>query len=236
MAPTLRNHKRGVGKVFGKRLSGPSVKGKIDFMTAAQTIPLITIEQYLAAEEDAEIRHEYLGGYIYAMAGAKVIHNRITANAQGSLFASLRGKPCEAFNSDMKVRVEMSRHTRFYYPDAMVVCHSTPDQQTWQDEPVVIVEVASESTRRADQGEKREAYQSIPSLLVYLLVETDRPRVVVYRRTAPGPEGFEPELYEGIEAVVPLAEIEAELPLAELYQRIDFSSASVTDKSPDDAG
>lgn len=128
-------------------------------MTAAQEIPLISVEQYLAAEQDAAIRHEYLGGYVYAMAGAKIIHNRITASALVSLGSRLRGKPCEAFNSDVKVRIQLSSHTRFYYPDAMVVCESNPDQQTWQDRPVVIVEVASESTRRVDQGEKREAYQ-----------------------------------------------------------------------------
>ena len=95
----------------------------------------------------------------------------------------------------MKVRVQMKSHTRFYYPDATVVCDPAPPQQTWQDRPVVIVEVASESTRRVDEGEKREAYLTIPSLAVYLLVETDRPRVVAYRRVAEGSgtEHFEAE-------------------------------------------
>lgn len=68
------------------------------------------------------------------------------------------------------------------------------------------------------------------------MVETDRPRVVAYRRTGEGPEGFKPELYEGMDAVVPLSEIDAELPLTELYERVDFQAASRADESPDAAG
>ena len=114
----------------------------------------------------------------------------------------------------------MPDHVRFYYPDALVVCHPNPDDDHFQDHPVVIVEVLSESTRRTDLGEKRAAYLTIPSLKVLLLVETDEPRVTLHRRKADG--GFHIEHHLGLEAVVPLPEISATLPLAELYERVAF--------------
>lgn len=191
-------------------------------MSAAKQIELISVEDYLAGELASEVKHEYLGGYVYAMAGARTIHNRIANTWCAMLYNQLRGKPCEPFNSDMKVRVRLPTHTQFYYPDGMVVCEPNPANQTFQDKPVVIAEVASQSTKRIDEIEKREAYLTLPSLMVYLLIETDRPRVVVHRRTD---DGFLAEVYEGLDAVVPLEAIEAELPLAELYERVDFENA-----------
>ncbi len=188
-------------------------------------MPLLSVEDYLAAETDGEVRHEYLGGYLYAMAGAKTVHNRIAANFLGALHFQLRGQPCEPFNSDMKLRIQMTSHTRFYYPDGMVVCTPNPPDDPYQDQPVVIAEVISESTRRTDEGEKREAYLSIPSLRVYLLIETDQPRVVAYRRdtdTAGSTGGFSSELYAGLEEAVPLDEVSARLALIDLYERVKF--------------
>lgn len=153
------------------------------------------------------------------MAGAKNAHNRIATNLLVALGRRLTGKPCEPFNSDMKVRVRLPTHTRFYYPDAMVVSAPNSPDETFQDKPVVIVEVVSEATRRIDEGEKREAYLTIPTLAAYLVVETDQPRVVVHRRTD---SGFIAEVYEGISAVIPLEAIKAELPLAEVYERVEL--------------
>jgi Uma2 family endonuclease len=102
----------------------------------------------------------------------------------------------------------------------MVVCQSNPETDHYQSQPVVVIEVLSESTRRADLGEKRDAYLAIPSLKALLLVETDVPKVIVYRRKPEG--GFSGELYEGLEAVVSLPEIEVELGLGEIYERVGF--------------
>ena len=187
-------------------------------MTAAMRIALVSVDDYLAGELDSEVRHEYAGGYIYAMAGARNVHNRIAGAWYGSLYVQLRGKPCEPFNSDTKVRIRFPTHTRFYYPDGMVVCQPNPAEDTFQDHPVVIAEVVSETTRRIDEGEKREAYLTIPTIMAYLVIETDSPRVVVHRRTE---SGFIAEAYEGPAAVIPLDAIEAELPLAELYERVE---------------
>ena len=188
-------------------------------MSAAKQMELISVEDYLTGELDSEIRHEYLGGFVYAMAGARTVHNRIATNWLLAIGQKLRGKPCEPFNSDMKVRVPLPTHTRFYYPDGMVVCDPNPDDATFQDRPVVIAEVVSESTRRTDEVEKRDHYFTISTLMAYMVIETDRPRVVVHRRID---DSFFAEVYEGLEAVIPLEVIETELPLAELYERVNF--------------
>lgn len=192
-------------------------------MTAAKQIRLMSVDEYLAAELVSDVKHEYAGGYVYAMAGARNVHNSIAGAFLGILHGELRGKACEPFNSDTKVRVRMPTHTRFYYPDGMVVCESNPGGDTFQDRPVVIAEVISEATRRIDEGEKREAYLTIPTLASYLLIESDRARVVVHERSD---SGFVPHLYEGFDAVIPLGAIKAELALADLYERIDFTAAA----------
>ena len=174
-------------------------------MTAALKWNLIAVEDYLAAELVSSIKHEYLGGVVHAMAGARILHNIIKGNAFGSLFARLRGKPCRPFDSDMKVRVDLSDHTRFYYPDVSIICRSNPKTDSFQNEPVVIFEVLSKATRRIDTGEKQDAYLKIPSLRVYVLIEQDSPLAIVFRRTD---AGFVREVYEGLDAVLPLSEVE----------------------------
>lgn len=192
-------------------------------MTAAKPLELISVDDYLAGELVSNVKHEYFGGYVYAMAGARTVHDKISAAFLGIMHGRLRGRPCQPFTADMKVRVPMATHTRFYYPDGMVVCEPNADQDTFQDCPVVIAEVISESTRRIDEGEKRDAYLTIPSLTDYLLIETGRPRVVVHARTD---AGFVTRVYEGTQAVVPLETIGADLPLADLYERVDFTAAA----------
>jgi Uma2 family endonuclease len=192
-------------------------------MTAAKKIPLISVEEYLARELVAKVKHEYTAGYVYAMAGARTQHNRVSVAFVSAMHSRLRGRPCEAFNSDMKVRIRVPTHTRVYYPDGMVVCESNSAGESFQDQPVVIAEVLSVKTRRTDEGEKREAYLTIPALAAYLLIETESARVVAYQRTA---EGFVARVYEGKEAIVPLDAIGTDLPLAELYERVDFAAAT----------
>jgi Uma2 family endonuclease len=176
----------------------------------------ISIEDYLAGEELAETKHEFLGGTVHAMAGGTNDHAAVAANALIALGSRLRGKPCRPFGSDTKVRIELPDHTRFYYPDVQVVCNRNPGTERFKENPVVVIEVLSESTRRTDLGEKRSAYLAIPALKVLLLVEPDCLRVTAYRRQPQG--GFAAEAYEGTEAVIALPELEAELPLAELYE------------------
>lgn len=191
-------------------------------MTAVKQPDFISVEDYLAGEETSEVKHEYLGGSVHAMAGATIRHNNIAGNCFGSLHGQLRGKSCQPFNSDTKIRIQYSDHTRLYYPDAMVVCESNPDTQHFQDRPVVVIEVLSDSTRRTDLGEKRDAYQTIPSLKVLMLVEPDSASVTVHRRQPAG--NFVAERYMGMDASIPLPEIEAALSLGELYERVELSA------------
>jgi Uma2 family endonuclease len=119
----------------------------------------------------------------------------------------------------MKVRIRQSRSTRFYYPDLSVVCHHNSGENTFQDSPVVIVEVISESTRRVDENEKRDAYLSINSLSVYILLESNVAEALLYRRSD---EGFVCETYRGLDALIPLPEIDCDLSLGEVYDQVQF--------------
>ena len=189
-------------------------------MSAVKQLQLISVDDYLAGELVSPVKHEYLGGFVYAMAGAKNSHNRIAVNILGRLHALLRGQRCQPCNSDTKVRVRSATHTRFYYPDTSVVCQENPRGDSYQDNPVVIFEVLSKGTRRADEGEKKDAYLSIPTLRAYVLVEQETATIVVYRR---GDQGFASEVHEGMDAVLPLPEIEVELPLREMYEGVEFA-------------
>lgn len=190
-------------------------------MTAAQKLNLISVEDYLAGELISPIKHEYLGGVVHAMAGARNVHNMIATNTLVALGSRLRGRKCRPFNSDTKIRVRLPTHVRFYYPDASVVCRPNPQDDSFQDEPAAIFEVLSKATRRIDDGEKKDAYLMIPSLGVYVLIEQESAALVVYRRTE---QGFLREVHLGLDATVPLPEIEAELPLREIYEGVEFST------------
>src|SRR5438874_9939803 len=110
-------------------------------MTAAKKLELISVEDYLAGELVSPIKHEYLGGVVYVMAGARNTHNLIATNTLISLGGRLRGKRCRAYNSDTKIRVRLPNQIRFYYPEASVVCRQNPGDDSFQDEPAVLVEV-----------------------------------------------------------------------------------------------
>ena len=189
-------------------------------MSAVKHLQPISVDDYLAGELVSQVKHEYCAGFVYAMAGGRNVHNRIAMNVAAALLPRLRGRPCFPYNSDTKIRIRFPTHTRFYYPDLSVICHSNPPDESFQDSPVVIVEVLSKSTRRVDEAEKKDAYLSIPSLSVYLLVEQEFAAVTAYRRND---EGFDREVHEGLDTILPLPEIDAELPLRELYEGVTLS-------------
>ena len=189
-------------------------------MNALRNTDLISPAQYLLDEADSPVKREYIGGAIYAMSGARNEHNLIATSLLGSLTFRLRGRKCEPYNSDTKVRIHFPSHTRFYYPDAMVVCQPNPRTDSFQDNPAVIVEVLSRRTRRTDEGEKKDAYLSIPSLKLYLMVEQESPTIVAFRRDEQG--GFVRQVYRELEAIISLPEIGTELPLTEVYDRVPF--------------
>ena len=118
-------------------------------MITVEKFDPVSVADYLKGEQTAKRKHEYIGGNVYAMAGASNVHNRIATNVTVAFGSQFRDSPCEIFNSDTKVRVRAQNGMRFFYPDAMVVCKPNPSDDHFQDEPVVIVEVASfDSTGR----------------------------------------------------------------------------------------
>jgi Uma2 family endonuclease len=181
----------------------------------------VAVQAYLADEVRSPGRHEYVGGFAYAMAGASNAHNQIATNSLVALANRLRKGPCRPFNSDTKIRVRLSFGVHFYYPDVSVTCRPNPQSESFQDAPAVLVEVVWAETRRVDEGEKLLAYTTIPSLAAYLLIEQESAQVVVYRRTE---HGFVRETHTGLDAAIPLPEIGCELPLAEVYERVEFAA------------
>lgn len=187
----------------------------------------VSVDRYLADELKSPIKHEYVGGTVYAMAGARNIHNIIAGNFFGALHSRLRGKKCRPFNSDTKVRVKLPDHVRFYYPDVQVSCLPNPVDDTFQDSPNVIIEVLSNSTRRVDEGEKKDAYLTIPTLESYLLVDSANKEVVIYQR---GEMGFERSVLVGDDVAVPVPCLGFDVPMSEIYEGVQLPALEVLEE------
>lgn len=143
----------------------------------------LSIEEYLRREERARVKHEYVAGFVYAMTGATIRHNRIIRNIVSHLDAAAGGEPCEVFFNDVKVQVG---DDRFYYPDVIVHCAPVSEDDVFVRDPCLIVEVTSPSTRATDRREKLLAYQTLGTLRAYLIVDHRRRRVEVHARNAAG--------------------------------------------------
>ena len=154
-------------------------------MIANQTHHYISPEEYLAGEEISPIKHEYIRGEVYAMAGALDPHVAIALNIASALKNHLRGSGCRVFISDMKARIEAA--DIFYYPDVMVTCDER-DRSTlsFKRYPCLIVEVLSKSTEAFDRGDKFADYQLLETLQEYVLINQKRQRVECFRRNAEG--------------------------------------------------
>jgi len=176
--------------------------------------PILTPEAYLLGENDNSIgiRHEYVNGLIYAMAGASRNHNRTSGRMYARLLQHLQGTPCEPFQADMKVKVQNGDDVRFYYPDVQVTCAEEEDRY-FNEHPCLIVEVLSEATQRQDRTEKRLAYQTLPSLLEFVLLSQDSPYLELYRRRTE----WQRECYVGTQEVT-LESVGLILAVEELYQ------------------
>jgi Uma2 family endonuclease len=164
-----------------ERLPGPIPPGILfPVVSSDEILTPLSVEEYLEREKRSDVRHEFIEGYLYAMVGASRRHNLIALSIERMLHAALRGTPCRAFVSDLKVQVG----ERFFYPDVVVSCSGSLDEHI-EREPKLIVEVLSPSTEARDRMEKRLAYQSLASLEEYVLVAQDRVHIEVYRRGGP---------------------------------------------------
>ena len=178
--------------------------------------PFVTLEQYLQAEELSTEKHEYCNGVVVAMAGGTMAHARVVTNLSGILFAQLRGRPCRPFNEAQRIVV---RETGLWtYPDLSVICGApqrAEGDRHAATNPKVIFEVLSESTAGYDQGEKFDHYATIPSLEVYVLVDSRRENVVLNTR-AEGASWLR-RVY-GAGANFRIEAIDVELSVAEIYE------------------
>lgn len=137
-------------------------------------------QDFLQGELSSEIRHEYVDGEVYAMAGAGEAHNLIALNIASKLREFVRGGPCRVFISDMKLHVKTWK--AYYYPDVMVICDSADSQSHFKERPSLVVEVLSPTTESTDRREKMLAYRTLSSLREYVLIATDKQQVEIYRR------------------------------------------------------
>jgi Uma2 family endonuclease len=180
-------------------------------------VNFFSIEEYLNLEETSEIRHEYVDGEIFAMAGASEEHNLIATNIIALLRPHLRGTPCRAFVSDMKVKIKAQKADIFYYPDLLVTCDPNDRERYFKTRPTLIVEVLSNSTKTIDKREKRLNYQTIESLQEYVLISQEEIKVQIYRKDAQGNWSLE-ILDKGNN--LELKSVELTLTMADIYEDV----------------
>jgi Uma2 family endonuclease len=188
--------------------------------TSAQS--LVSPAQYLDAERRATERHEYVAGSVFAMVGASRAHNLIAGSIFAELRAQLRGRPCETYVTDMRVKV--ARTGLYTYPDVVVVCGEPELEDDHRDtllNPTLLVEVLSPSTERYDRGDKFAHYRQLPSLAEYVLVAQHRPAVERFVRQE---RGWLLDTVTGLDAAVTLESVGCTLSLTAIYERVTFTN------------
>ena len=186
----------------------------------------LTLEEYLELDCTSEERYEYFDGEIFSMAGGSPEHARISGNIFVTLHEKLRGSNCEAFNSEIRLKVPAALPYR--YPDTLVVC-GEPIYEVLQgvkllQNPLLLIEVLSETTEGYDPGKKFTEYKSIPSFREYLAVSQIRPHVIRYFRQENG--FWVRHDIEGLESEVLLESLNITVRLKEIYERMNFSPES----------
>jgi len=187
-------------------------------VSAAEKLPL-TVEEYLQGEASAEYKHEYLNGEVWAMVGATDAHVTIAMNLGFLLKQSLKGTPCRAYISDMKVNVEKAN--AFFYPDVLVTCNSKDrDNTLFKQHPVFIAEVLSPSTEAFDRGQKFSAYRQLESLQTYWLIDSRKLSVDCFNRK--NDNEWLLHGYENADEIIRIPALDLEYPLQGLYEEVLF--------------
>lgn len=189
---------------------------------------------YLALERASPTKHEFFDGEIFDMARGSIPHSRISTNVLAALCVLLKGRTCQVFNSDLRVKVPRGLYT---YPDATVVCGELQLEDEHQDlllNPLLIVEVLSPSTEAYDRGAKFAQYRSCPSLSEYVLVSQDHALVEHFARQPSGQWLL--TSYDSLDARVSLPCLNVELPLSDVYVHVQWErSPEVSNESPPSA-
>lgn len=190
---------------------------------ATKPKPYLTPEEYLAFEREADVKHEYYAGEIFAFAGASEEHNLIAGNVYAGLHAQLRKRPCKVYPSDMRVRV--SPTGLYTYPDVTVVCGDARFDDEQADtllNPILVVEVLSPSTEEYDRAGKFEQYRKLDSLQAYLVIAQDRNHVEHWARQS-GHQWLLTET-DSAEDTIELPSIACRLVVADIYEKVDFET------------
>ncbi len=191
-------------------------------MSLAKLYPTVSIAEYLDMERRSEIRHEYLDGQVYMMAGESPKHSNICFNLYTSVGSRLRGKTCRGYSPNMKIAT--NNKGLYAYPDLAVVCGEPKYHDKKADillNPNIIFEVLSPSTQYYDRGEKFLRYTNfIKSLTDYVLISQDKPLVEHFSRQPDN--SWKSVVIQGLDAILALPSIEIEIPLIELYEKISF--------------
>lgn len=177
------------------------------------------VEEYLELEENSTVKHEYIDGHVYAMAGGTVDHGAIAVNAVAFLRSLLRGGPCRVYNSDVKVRLGPRR---FVYPDVSVSCDERDranGRAKFINHPRLVIEVLSPTAADYDRGDKFAMYRAIEAFEEYVLVNAEQPAVEVRTRQATGEwqritTGFGEDIF--------LSSLGLRVPIADLYEDIEL--------------
>ena len=176
----------------------------------------MSVGDYLTFDGTSLARHEYVAGRVYAMSVSTARHNRIVANIHSRLRASTKFTEYDTYFMELKVRAALDR---IYYPDVVVVSNGYEGDALIADEPMLVVEVTSPSTRRIDHTEKLDGYRAIPSLRAYLIAEQGRRHVTLYSRETGGEWICEVIIGSGR---ISLPCINATLTVDEVYETLEF--------------
>lgn len=190
-------------------------------MDSAPSSPHLSLEEYRRLEEESDQRYEYHDGEVFAMAGGEPVHNVISVNTMVALSNRLADENCTVFNSDQKVRI--ASVNRSLYPDITVVCGAIErDQEDRRSitNPILLIEVLSDSTSSYDQGDKFKLYSKLPSLREYLLISQHEPSVQTYYRPS-ATDLWQMTWSEGLSQSLVLKSLKLEIPLTELYLKTE---------------
>jgi len=189
-------------------------------MMMPQIIEYITEEEYLAMETESDLKHEYFEGEIFAMTGASEKHNLIAANVIGELRSQLKTKPCRVYPGDMRLKIEATG--LYTYPDVMIVCgprrFAEPGRTDTLTNPLVIIEVLSDSTENYDRGKKFQHYKSLNSLREYILISQHQEKIECWFKNERGIWEFSETDTEN--PFIILMSVECELRLDEIYDKV----------------
>jgi Uma2 family endonuclease len=182
-------------------------------------IAVLTSEEYLIMERSTMEKHEFYHGEVFAMSGASLRHNKIFNNTFGSLYVKLSEKKCQPYGSYL--RIHIPKNTLYTYPDISIICgepETTDDVKDTVTNPTVIIEILSKGTRDYDKGQKFTLYRDIPTLMEYVLIDSESTRIEKFHRNPDN--SWTLRDYQSMHDVLLLEPVEVELSIGELYRGV----------------